>query len=384
MFAGFNDSRMRTAMLCAGWFVAWTLIGFVLFGQDFAQNLRTNRGGNWHPMLLCWMTQAYTWALLGLAVRWLSRRLPIEGGRVAHRLACHVPLSVVMALVSAALVTSAGALLRIPWYLPDFRSTFPTTLAISLPVDIFTYWLLLSFWQILRGYDTYRQQKQIALQSQLELSDLKMQLATAQLTALKNQLQPHFLFNTLNGIMALVRRQDTAPAERMLAQLGDLLRHVLRDSDAHEITLQGELELVRLYLAIEEVRFQDRLQVEIDVKPDLLYSMVPNMCLQPLVENAIHHGIVRSSSAGKVLIRSLRSGDSLRIEVHNSGSHTEHPADGDPPGIGLANTRARLRGLYGEDGQVTIQAREHGGTIATLVIPYRAKPSNAPTDHSLA
>jgi two-component system, LytTR family, sensor kinase len=199
------------------------------------------------------------------------------------------------------------------------------------------------------------------------------------LAALKNQLQPHFLFNTLNSIMALVRRRETAPAEQMLERLGDLLRCVLRDSDAHEVSLGDELELIRLYLTIERVRFQDRLQVEIEVKPELLRSLVPNMCLQPLVENAIRHGISRSSAAGKVLIRGVRHGDSLRIEVHDSGSHLAGASDRRSPGIGLSNTRARLRSLYGERGQLDIEARPGGGTLATVVVPYRtAGPSTLP------
>jgi two-component system LytT family sensor kinase len=279
---------MRTATLYAAWFAVWTLFGLVLFGQDFARGQRATPAGDWRPLLLCWLTQAYTWALLSVVVRWLSRHLPIEGLHAGRRLACHVPLSALMALTSVALVDAVGSLLKIPWYLPGFWSVFPASLAIRLPVDMFTYWLLLGFWEVSRGHEKYRQQRQLALQSELQLSDLRTQLATAQLAALKNQLQPHFLFNTLNSIMALVRRQETAPAEQMLERLGDLLRCVLRDSGAQEVSLGSELELIRLYLSIEQVRFQDRLQVEIDVRPELLRSMVPTMCLQPLARLGRH------------------------------------------------------------------------------------------------
>jgi two-component system LytT family sensor kinase len=370
------EGAKRAAMLYAGWFAVWTLFALVLFAQDFAQSQRATQAGDWRPLLFCWLTQAYTWALLSVVVRWLSRHLPIEGGHAGRRLACHIPLSALMALSSVALVDEVGSLLRIPWYLPGFWAVFPASLAIRLPVDMFTYWLLLGFWQVSRGHEKYRQQKQLALQSELQLSDLKIQLATAQLAALKNQLQPHFLFNTLNSIMALVRRRQTAPAEQMLERLGDLLRCVLRDSDAQEVSLGRELELIRLYLSIEQVRFQDRLQVEIEVNADLLRSMVPNMCLQPLVENAIRHGISRSSAAGKVHIKSARSGDSLKIEVHDSGSHADGPTDRRNPGIGLSNTRARLRSLYGDEGRLGIEACAGGGTLATLVIPYRTAASD--------
>jgi two-component system LytT family sensor kinase len=371
-----TERTKRAATLYVAWFAVWTLFGLVLFGQDFARSQRTTPADDWRPLLFCWLTQAYTWALLSIVVRWLSRHLPIEGWHAGRRLAYHVPLSVLMALTSVALVDAVGSLLKIPWYLPGFWSVFPASLAIRLPVDMFTYWLLLGFWEVSRGHEKYRQQRQLALQSELQLSDLRTQLATAQLAVLKNQLQPHFLFNTLNGIMALVRRQETAPAEQMLERLGDLLRCVLRDSDAQEVSLGSELELIRLYLSIEQVRFQDRLHVEIEVGPELLRSMVPNMCLQPLVENAIRHGISRSSAAGKVHIKGARSGDSLRIEVHDSGSHAGGPTDRRHPGIGLSNTRARLRSLYGDEGRVGIEACVGGGTLATVVIPYRTMASS--------
>jgi two-component system LytT family sensor kinase len=367
----------RAGIVYAGWFAVWTLFGLVLFGQDFALSQRATPVEDWRPLLYCWLTQAYAWALLSVVVRWLSRRLPLTGRRIWRNLACHVPLSVLLALACIALVDAVGLLMRIPWYLPDFWSVFPSSLAIRLPVDMFTYWLLLGFWEVSRGHEKYRHQKQLALRSELQLSNLRTQLATAQLTALRNQLQPHFLFNALNSIMALVRRHESAPAEQMLERLGDLLRCVLRDSDAQEVSLADELELVRLYLSIEQVRFQDRLQVEIKVNSELLRSLVPNMCLQPLVENAIRHGIGRSSATGKVLIRSTKLGDSLKIEVHDSGSHAESTSDRGSAGIGLSNTRARLRSLYGDAGRVGIQACADGGTLATLVIPYRTMGSNA-------
>ena len=371
-----TSRAMRAAIPYAGWFAAWTLFGLVLFAQDFAVSQRATPAEDWRPLLYCWLIQAYVWALLSIVVRWLSRRLPIAGQQVWRGLAGHLPLSIVLALASIALVDALGLWLKIPWYLPDFWSVFRSSLTVRLPVDVFTYWLLLGFWEISRGHEKYRQQKQLALQSELQLSDLRTQLATAQLAALKNQLQPHFLFNTLNSIMALVRRHESAPAEQMLERLGDLLRCVLRDSNAQEVSLGDELELIRLYLDIERVRFQDRLQVEIEVKPELLESMVPNMCLQPLVENAIHHGIGKSSGVGKVLIKSTKLGDSLRIEVHDNGSRSD-TGQRQSSGIGLSNTRARLRSLYGDEGRVGIEARAGGGTLATLVIPYRTLNSES-------
>jgi two-component system, LytTR family, sensor kinase len=375
-----NEQAKRTAILHAGWFALWTLFGLVLFGQNFTISQRETPAVDWRPLLLCWLTQAYAWALLSLVVRWLSRRIPIAGPQSWRRLAYHVPISVLSALGSVALVNAAGLWLHIPWYLPDFWAIFSDSLAIRLPLDVFTYWLLLGFWEVLRGHEKYRQQKQLALQSALQLSELKTQLATAQLVALKNQLQPHFLFNTLNSIVALVRLQQSAPAEDMLEQLADLLRCVLRDSDAQEVSLGDELEMIRRYISIEQVRFQGRLQVEIDVKPELIRSgvRVPNMCLQPLVENAIRHGISRSTAVGRVHIRVARLGNSLKIEVHDNGSLAERSNEPRTPGIGLANTRARLRSLYGDGGRVAVEPCADGGTLATVEIPYRTFSPDIP------
>jgi two-component system, LytTR family, sensor kinase len=370
-----NQLSNRTAVLYVGWFALATLFGLVQFGQDFAISRQTTPAEDWVPLLLCRLTQAYVWALLSIVVRWLSRRLPLEEPHLWRRLACHVPLSVLLALGSVALVDAVGLGLRIPWFLPDFRTIFPASLVIKFTLDTFAYWLFLGFWEVSRGHEKYRQQRQVALQTALQLSDLKSQLAIARLGALKNQLQPHFLFNTLNSIMALVRLQEGGRAEQMLERLGDLLRCVLRDSDAQEVSLGDELELIRLYLSIEQVRFRDRLHVEFDVRPELLPSRVPSMCLQPLVENAIRHGISKSTAIGKVLIRSARLGNSLRIEIHDSGS-AGSSTDPGAGGIGLSNTRARLRSLYGDEGQVAVEASAGGGTLATLVIPYRTFAPN--------
>jgi hypothetical protein len=158
----FSERAKRTAILSAGWFAAWSLFGLVLFAQDFAAGQPEGPTGDWRPLLLCWLTHAYAWALMSVVVRRLSRRLPLSGRGLLRRLACHVPLSVLLALVAIALVDAVGLLLHIPWYLPNFWSVFPTSLAIRLPVDVFTYWVLLGFWEISRGHEKYRLQKQLA------------------------------------------------------------------------------------------------------------------------------------------------------------------------------------------------------------------------------
>jgi two-component system LytT family sensor kinase len=364
---------MFSAAFWAGWFALWSMFGLVLFSQDFAESIHAGQPQLWRPLLFCWLTRAYTWGLLSLVVRWLARRFPIERGSLLRALALHFPFSAIVSLIAAALISSVGSLLGIPWYLAGFRTTFPSTVATTFLVDLFTYWVVLALWQALDAYRKYQEQKQCALESELQLTGLRAELADARLAALKNQLQPHFLFNTLNGIMALVRRKDTTQAEEMLVRLSALLRFILRDSDAQEVSLGNELDFVRLYLSIEAVRFKDRLQVEIDVRPELLHAMVPTMCLQPLVENAIRHGIGRTSDAGKVTVRSRRSGSKLTIEVQDNGSLHDARVDSEGVGIGLSNTRARLHSLYGDSARFCIERAEYGGTVARILIPYRSQ-----------
>ncbi len=196
---------------------------------------------------------------------------------------------------------------------------------------------------------------------------------------LKNQLQPHFLFNTLNAIMVLVRQEKGRQAEEMLARLSDLLRCVLEDVEAQEVPLRRELEYLELYLSIEEVRFQDRLRIEISVEPATLEAAVPHLGLQPIVENAVRHGIGRRSAAGRIQIDAAKVNGNLEIRVRDDGPGLP-PGGLDSRGIGLMNTRARLQQLYGDAAKLTVENGAEGGAVATMILPYRVE---ALEDHAL-
>jgi LytS/YehU family sensor histidine kinase len=191
------------------------------------------------------------------------------------------------------------------------------------------------------------------------------------------QLQPHFLFNTLNAIMVLVRQQKNHEAEEMLGGLSDLLRCVLDDVDAQEVSLRRELEYVGLYLAIEQVRFQDRMSVDMAVDADVMDAAVPHMVLQPIVENAIRHGIGGSSAAGKIRISARRVNDALEMKVQDDGPGLAAANAGQTRGIGLTNTRARLQQLYGEAASLAVENDEQRGVSATIVLPYRLTATNS-------
>jgi LytS/YehU family sensor histidine kinase len=195
----------------------------------------------------------------------------------------------------------------------------------------------------------------------------------AQMSALKMQLHPHFLFNTLNAIMVLVRQQSAVRAEEMLGRLSDLLRCVLDEGEAQEVPLHRELDYVRLYLSIEQVRFEDRLRVTTAVDPAVLDAAVPHMALQPLVENALRHGIARTSAAGTIHISASAAGESVVIRVQDDGPGFNGAERPEGWGIGLANTRARLAQLYGEAASLTIEDGAPGA-IVTLVLPHHSVP----------
>jgi two-component system, LytTR family, sensor kinase len=195
------------------------------------------------------------------------------------------------------------------------------------------------------------------------------------------QIHPHFLFNTLNSISALLHK-DVEMADRMIARLGDFLRMTLKRSDAQTIDFGQELEFLRCYLDIEHIRFQDRLIVEMEVEPQTLDVMVPNLILQPIVENAIRHGIARQTNSGRITIRAFKENDRLIMQVEDNGPglRSNHNPNGNlSGGIGLSNTRARLEQFYGEDYELDIANSAGLGVIVTLDIPAvetgRAKDS---------
>ena len=205
---------------------------------------------------------------------------------------------------------------------------------------------------------------------EVQLARLSEQLTDARFAALQAQVNPHFLFNTLNTIAVLVRDNDRQGAVNIVEQLSDVLRRTLSRHRANEVTLGEELELVRQYLAIEQARFSDRLRPEFSIDASLLSAAMPSFALQHLVENAIRHGIARQPEAGRVSIVALRDHDTLELSVIDDGPGID-PETASRPGHGIENTRERLHALYGEDASLVVAKGSTGGTIATLRLPYR-------------
>ncbi|HWQ33599.1 MAG TPA: histidine kinase [Blastocatellia bacterium] len=328
----------------------------------------------WALLLLEQITWWLPVALLASAIPLAGRRFRLERRRWLRMLPVHLGLS----LVYAALTTLVSLLLTKLFGREAMTGSFlhllgTRTLA-RIPISEITYWSILGAGYAFEYYRRFREQ-------QLQAAQLEAQLAQAQLEALKMQLHPHFLFNTLHAISALME-DDVRAARRMIARLSELLRLTLENAGRQEVPLSEELDALRRYLEIEQIRFQDRLKVRMQIDPALLEAAVPNLILQPIVENAIRHGIAPSSTAGLIEISAQRNADRLELQVRDDGPGLARKSGQFREGIGLANTRARLRQLYGETDRLEIASAEGGGVIVKITIPFQKKP--AANEHEAA
>ena len=373
--------NLRKIRPWAFYFLAWTLVGLIYFAQNVTRRFYWEDPNPWQD-LRYWSANIYISALLTPLIVWAGRRWPLERQRIGRLLALHFLLSIGWALSRLSLEAAFHLGWNEFWPIQPpvtFKSEVTLLFIFGFHTAVVAYWVVLSIQTAIRNESLFQERAQAVLRSNLRASQLETQVAQARLGALKAQLQPHFLFNTLNAIVVLVRQQKGQQAEETLARFSDLLRAVLADMDAQEVTLQRELEYLRLYLSIEQLRFSDRLRVDIDVDPELLDAAVPHMALQPIVETAIRHGIGARASPGAIRIHGRRirdeSGDHLQVSVRDDGpgfgAKCASSGPGSGLGLGLANTRARLKQLYGEGAELRAESPEGGGALVTLVLPFR-------------
>jgi two-component system, LytTR family, sensor kinase len=365
----------------AGYFLAWTLVGLFFFTKEASRRVYWNETFLWKNLLTIWLVGEYLWGVMALVVLWFGMRWPLERPALARRVALHLLLSAGVAGAQLALETAAYLQLGTlsPALSASFWRAWSALLVLGFHGNLIWYWVILGMHTGYRHYRKLQEREGQALRLELHAAELRTQLMRAQMSALKMQLQPHFLFNTLNAIMVLVRQQSAARAEEMLGRLSDLLRCVLDEGEAQEVPLHRELDYVRLYLSIELIRFEDRLRVAIDVDPAVLDAAVPHMALQPLVENALRHGIARTSAAGTIHISAAAEGSSIVIRVKDDGPGFGGDERAEGWGIGLANTRARLAQLYGDAASLTINDGAPG-TVVTLVLPHHLAPETPTKD----
>lgn len=372
----------RALKAYAIYFLIWTALGLFYFSQSITQQRYFHDPTPWWWSLESWLIGVWVCALLTPGVMWLGRRFAIERTNWVRYVPLHLLFAIVFSLLQLAIDSAIHVRLGVlPFTLgTTFKAVFSTLVVIAFQGNILTYWEMLGIQYAIRYYRRYQERERQALRLELHASELQSQLIRAQLSALKMQLQPHFLFNTLNAIMVLVRQHKGREAEEMLARLSDLLRCVLEDVEAQEVPLRRELEYLQLYLSIEQVRFQDRLRVEISADPSILDAAVPQMGLQPLVENAVRHGIGRSSAAGKIHISAARVNGMLEVKIQDDGPGLP-PADSvTGRGIGLANTRSRLHQLYGDAARLAVENGVHGGATVTMAVPYHSAPGIPETE----
>ena len=244
----------------------------------------------------------------------------------------------------------------------------------KIHLNLLTYAALVGISHAERFYRGNQERKAEAHRLEAEKHQLAAQLAGAELSALQMQLNPHFLFDALNTLSEMIHQNPKA-ADKMIARLGDLLRLSLERGQAAEVMLEKELEFLRKYLEIEELRFHDRLSISYDVAPETLDAQVPNLILQPLVENAVKHGVAMLPGKGSIEISARRDHDRLKLAVRDNGtglsSDWENTDSGERERIGISNTRARLRQLYDGGSSFEIKTAATGGTEVKIEIPFR-------------
>ncbi len=328
----------------------------------------------WKYVFVGWMVGVYVCAVLTPAVLWLGNRWPVER-RVAN-VGYHLVFSVVFSLLASTLEVPVLLLLGVfpATVQPHLVAGIKLFLSFGVQGGAIRYWAVIALQAVYRSQKNAKIREREALELSVQASELAKQLATAQLGALKMQLQPHFLFNTLGAIIVLIRQQKTEQAQAMVAGLGDLLRLTLEDVEAQEIPLWRELEFLRLYLSIEQVRFEDRLEVRIVSPPELSDVLVPHMVLQPIVENAVRHGLCESEEKVTIEVVATSVEGWLALIVSDDGPGLVSPTPGHS-GIGLTNTRARLARLYGDLGRLEVEQAEGRGVRVTITIPIPAVQS---------
>lgn len=345
----------------------WTLFGLFFAVQRYAERAYAGRPTSWARVLTAWAVCAYLWAALTPLVLWLARRFPFGRKRWLQPLLIHVAAGVVISTVHLAVY-----LLALQFLLGEEERTFASLSSLRHMVVAelhFNFLLYAVIVGLSHALNHYRQKRE----RELAAAQFEAELAQARLDALRLQLQPHFLFNTLNSISVLMLR-DVKRARQTLSRLSELLRALLKHSETHEVTLREELEFLENYLKIERTRFPDRLEIKIEVDPVTLDARVPSLILQPVVENAIKHGIAPRAEAGRIEIRAERLDGAVRLQVRDDGPGLPDNAEAMAAGrVGLSNTKARLERMYGEGYSLELGEAPGGGTIVNISIPFDLK-----------
>ena len=346
-------------------FLFWTLIGLSFASQFYLACYKAGRPVTWGQAVGWSLGDWYVWAVMSLPIVQLARRFRFDDVKWGRNVAIHLAASAICSLGYMALRAGVGQVQSRWGGTPvSFAETFSPLLFKTFHFNLLIYWVIVS---VSHAFDYYRQMQE----RELRAAELEKRLAQARLQTLQMQLNPHFLFNSLHAISALVHK-DADLADQMITRLSDLLRYALEVTDAQEVPLRQELDFLRRYLEIEQTRFGDRLAVRLEIAPETLDALVPNLLLQPLVENAIRHGIEPRAKPGRIELHSRCENGQLKLEVRDNGVGLS-PDRKFEEGVGLSNTRARLKQLFGDRHRFTLSQGPEGGLAVCLELPFHAQ-----------
>jgi signal transduction histidine kinase len=345
---------------------AWGAGALFDASQTVAVMRLEGRHHSWLPLFVIELALWLPWALATPFIIELARKYPLNRGATLRALVVH--LATFAAL--SALVEAWSAWLQVlynPWAnrrWPTFVDTWSTSLTYQVFTFVIAYALILAVTYLVDARDRIARQM-------TEAARLNEELTKAQLTTLRRQLEPHFMYNTLNAIAGLVRDQRNQAAVNMIVGLSEFLRRASEDSHRAQVTLAEEVEYLQRYLEIQKLRFGDRLLVNLDIPDDLLHARVPNLLLQPLVENAIKHGISKRVSGGRIQIRGAGQASTLWLSVSNDGPCTQEDLDATRTGVGLGNLRTRLKILHGERSDLALRCNGDDGVEVIVKLPLQ-------------
>ena len=345
----------RTALI----FGIWTLVAFITTQQQYVTLAYAGEPVAWRRLFVGSLASMWLWAAFTPPMIWLARRFRVDRSNWVRLVPLHFLFGVGLSVVDALVDRAWGPLVSA---FPTRDFPFAVAVVRGLFINLICYVTIVALTYAV-DYAALSREREVAAVR------LKAQLADAHLHALQSQLRPHFLFNTLNTIAEQLYT-DPAGADRLITKLGALLRASFTSPGEHELTLREEMEFLHNYLEIVRVRFRGRLTTHVDVAPDALDARVPNLILQPLVENALRHGIEPLEVGGGVEVFGRRRADRLELEVRDTGRGLR--GDLLREGVGLRNTRERLEQLYGGEHEFSIRNRAGGGVVAAISLPYRS------------
>jgi sensor histidine kinase YesM len=358
-------TRWKSATVVLG--VA-TLIGLAEAAQVYVGVGARGQGIPWTLALTSTMPSWYVWAVLLPAALWLAGRFRLDSEKWRGAFLFHLIASVAFTAIHIVASSWLSDYVLLPGEHPPFLDNLTRLFTMYFVVDTLFYWALVGGYYAIEYGTRVRERERATAELALKASRLETSLSRANLEALRMQLNPHFLFNTLNTIAVLSMKGERQRVVRMINRLSDLLRLSLENS-RQTITLGEEVDFLQRYLEIEQVRFRDRLTVHVDVPDDLLDAEVPSLILQPVAENAVLHGISKLREGGAIEISARRLDGHLVLNVQDTGPG--FPDEVVEEGVGLSNTAARLDQLYGHDHDFKRSNRPEGGAVVTMTIPYR-------------